>query len=238
MHMASENETLIDHINLCLVLLDDHFINVGVAKNLATLFGTTEEDVALGLKATVAFHDYGKAADEYQARLSFPKHEYYSAAAASSSIRDVCWKTECMTAVLWHHMAMRGPNFKADFKSWRKFNAPQTASISEDFINAFRDVIDKHGLSTILSSKPPSRISLEEVSTVVDDVYGKVVDISRGIGLYRRSLGFLRPLLIVDNLAAAFHRGGFYKVFVSDLPNPDEIRRAAQALKKITALNR
>ncbi|MCS6785272.1 MAG: hypothetical protein RMK31_06945, partial [Candidatus Caldarchaeum sp.] len=48
------------------------------------------------------------------------------------------------------------------------------------------------------------------------------------------TLRLLRPLLIVDNLAAAMLREGLPKVYVKDLPKPETLKTNAELLKRLT----
>lgn len=238
MPMASEREDLKTHIKTCLSFLDTHFISVGAAKNVAKVFSITEKEAVKALKATVVFHDYGKAAQEYQQKassrkLSFPKHEYFSAAAAWQTLADTSWKTECIIAILWHHMAMRGPNFAVDIKTWDKFKAPESATIVERFVKVFREILQYHELDDVVVGDPPEKITFAQVDDLTKKMYQAINQLESGMTVYRRSLKLLRPLLIVDNLAAAHHRGGLERVFVKDLPNPKSVLSDASVIEKL-----
>lgn len=236
--MASQHELLETHLEACLECLDRYFIRLGAAVNVAKTFNISEKEAVQALKATVLFHDYGKAAREYQqkittGKLSFPKHEYFSAVAAYRTLAETSWKNESIIAILWHHMAMRGPNFAVDIKSWKKFNAPQTATFDQEYIENFNNMVKRHELSVVVMGPPPDKISYTDVEELTKKMYRVVVDLKAGLETYRKSLRLLRPLLIVDNLAAAMHRDGAVKIFVSDFPKPDAVVYDAELLRKI-----
>lgn len=231
--MASEHETLEEHLTTCLHFLDRHFLAAGYGRHLANVFNVSEEEVTKALKLTVLFHDFGKAAEQYQSKvekLSFPKHEYFSAYAAYKSLRQTSWKDEAVLAILWHHMAMRGPNFLADIQTWKRFNAPSKATFDQAFVDAFWGLIQDTKVSEYVAMLPPATIELREVEEMVLELHGNVSRLGVWSGLYHRSVKFLRPLLIVDVLAAAAKRGGHERVYVKDLPDPDKVNMAKEKL--------
>ncbi|MEM1941084.1 MAG: HD domain-containing protein [Candidatus Caldarchaeum sp.] len=233
--MASRHETLEEHLIACLQFLKSHFIDLGYASHVAYSFGIDEKEAVKALNATVIFHDYGKAAHEYQRaasqRLSFPKHEYFSASAAYKSIKETVWRDECVLAIGWHHMAMRGPSLLDDFKTWKKFGAPEKATFSADFVETFRKIAEKTGLGDVIVNGPPQEIAMPEVCDTINHIAAKLSSHQTGTTFYRLTLKLLRPLLIVDNLAAAAKRGGVEKIFVKDLPDPEKIHRVKNVLR-------
>lgn len=114
--MASKHETLEDHLNSCMCFLQKLFIARGFHRHIAYVSNMPDSEASVALKTTILFHDYGKAALEYQTagKLSFPKHEYFSTAVAFKALMETKWKTEALTAIVWHHMAMPGPNITTD----------------------------------------------------------------------------------------------------------------------------
>ncbi len=233
--MASRHETLEEHLITCLRFLDSHFIDRGYAAHVAHCFGIDEAEAVKALKTAVIFHDYGKAAHEYQRnapeKLSFPKHEYFSASAAHKSIKETVWRYECLLAIGWHHMAMKGPSLLDDFTTWKKFRAPEKAMFSAEFVEAFRQIAKENGLGEVLVSDPPLEITLPEVRKTLEHISAKLLNLQTGHTFYRRTLKLLRPLLIVDNLAAAEKRDGVEKIFVKDLPDPEKIHQIRDVLR-------
>ncbi|MDW7978130.1 MAG: CRISPR-associated endonuclease Cas3'' [Candidatus Caldarchaeum sp.] len=236
--LASSHETLEDHIKLCLSYLNTYFLETGYARNVARIIGTSEEEAKRALKATVLFHDFGKAADEYQKKsadkISFPKHEYFSAASALRTFAETGWKTSAVAAILLHHMAMRGPNLLANFNTWKKYNAPERATFPDEFIQSFVAIADEHGIGNIMNVEIPRTLTLKDVETTVKTIHDKLVKPSEWRANYILTLRLLRPLLIVDNLAAAMLREGLPKVYVKDLPKPETLKTNAELLKRLT----
>lgn len=233
--MASSHETLEEHLITCLRFLDSHFIDRGYAVHVAYCFGIDEAEAVKALKTAVIFHDYGKAADEYQKKeskkLSFPKHEYFSATAAHKSIKETVWRDECLMAIGWHHMAMKGPSLLDDFTTWKKFGAPEKATFPAEFVETFRKIAKDNELGDMLVNDPPHEITLPEVRKTLEHISARLLSLQTGHTFYRRTLKLLRPLLIVDNLAAAEKRDGVEKIFVKDLPDPAEIHQIRYVLR-------
>jgi CRISPR-associated endonuclease Cas3-HD len=233
--MASRTESLEDHLDKCIEMLMTFYLKQELHRHIARSLNLSPEEAEQALKAVILLHDYGKGAQEYQQRklLSFPKHEYFSAVAANQTLIDISWKDIAITTILWHHMAMRGPNLKADLGTWSEYNAPEIVTFTEDVEKMIQKLIKKWAVSVIDIHKLPKKITFNDVRNIVNLVDSKLREPFWSKSFYPITIKLLRTLILVDNLAAAEQRGGLQKVFVKDLPRPDEVEKARKWLQEL-----
>ncbi|GEM_PF-3386543 len=244
MVLAAECETLLEHIDTGLEILEEYFINLGYVSFIS--YKTGIDNVEDLLKATILLHDLSKGYDEYQERLltgkGFPKHEYFSAAIADKILHvDNNEKQVVELAIVWHHMAMRSPKILADIKKWRKFKAPNTISLKDtrEMIDIITTLCNKWNIKCIIPSLLPNKLTLDrDVHPLARHLWKRITKGRDKIKFYLNTILFLRVLILCDNLAAYRNRSEciidpYLPVFLRDLPNPQDIIKAEKRIQEL-----
>ena len=185
------------------------------------------------LRVAVAYHDLGKAYQEYQRRIpdssgvkwSVPKHEYFSALALWRIVRGLpCRVKKALTAaVMLHHIATRGPRPEKSIYDWDKYKAPREVSLSQEvfdeLVEGFRERVPT---SIADPSLIPLKLSLEGIK---DLLYNELRSFLAYVGPqgyedYALTLFILRPIIVCDCRAAGLARSRSLRPFVKDIPSP------------------
>jgi len=215
--MASEHETLKDHIQTCMRILEEEVLCKGLTRIWTKRHNLSEDEVNNLLKIAVFSHDIAKGYKEYQERFrrgkGFSKHEFYSAYITGVTFGGTKNIELAQVTILWHHMADRGPNFAESWneRSLYKYGTPRQITVDNKFRSLIPRLARNYGLS--FSQDLPEKVTEEDVAELVKPASKLCEYVSK---YYIPISLMLRYLIIADSTSAFLNRGGNLRQFLRD----------------------